>query len=792
MAEIIGPAPEAMSNDQIVKTFSGSLSELTKAATDPTYNFEKTVLLGQARQQWMMVRGFADSMLGMDNNEYGQQYPNLIPFDSSAGQEETGADIRLNPNVSYIAGDMYKFCEVMGSSSPRVKGVADDLRSPEDISAAHIADTNIRDLWTKNKIDRLWKVPAFHLYTTGPCFARTFWNTDAIKYGQSIEPKIEVVTGPDGMPLPQVVGEIPYANGDAEVSFHSVLEVSIPWEAKELRGNFLQLERMVNKWALISKYPGKNGQPGPLDAYRDSNVPDDEMTGASVTAAEAREATSNPSGTAKAKKVNQWRFSEWWIPPHLYESILSEDARTVIKNQFSRGLYIARVGSIVVEIDEREVTEEWAVVSMGRGEKLMERPICADSVQICRAINDLFGMAIETVLRAITQTLIDNLLIDRQAMSTRAATPSELILTSMPVDGDLRNKIYQIPPAHLSDQVLPLLELFRTAMQDITGIRPELSGGGAPSPTYRQAKQAKDQALAQLAPQAQSMRDAAEDVAHNLVVLRSKYGSGTVKAQRKTAYGVESDVVDIADLQASGWHTESDDDFPLTLSDKRDTLYSLLHEFSPEVSQTLSLLDPLNIDQVLGLLQLPGFESAMGEQKTKTLADIDKLLQAAPIPSPPGPPGQPPAPPMPSIPVDLFDDHQLAATIYSRWLVSSVGQKHAGTPGFYNVMSAWSQHHKLAQPPTPPPPPPVKGTVAWSGKLEDFPSLVPEILVGSGLPAPPPPPPAPPVGGPPRPSMAAPPGIGSAAPKPPGAPQANPIPPLPQTAGAPPPPIAVQ
>ncbi len=676
MAEILGSAPEAMSNSDIIKRFNGSLSELTKAATDPTFSFERICMLGQARQQWMMVKGFADTTLGMDTNEYGTQYPNIMPFDYSAGQETTGAEIRLNPSVSYISGDMYKFCAVMGSSSPRVKAVADDLRSPEDIAAAHVADVNIRDLWVKNKIDRLWKIPAFHLYTTGPCFARTYWNTDAVKYGQSIEPQIEIRTGPDGLPVPEVVGEIPYANGDAEVSFHSVLEVSIPWEAKELRGNFLQLERMMNKWALIAKYPGKNGQPGPLDAYRDSNVPDDEMTGASVTAAEAREATSNPSGTAKAKKVNQWRFSEWWIPPHLYESILGEDARTVIKNQFARGMYIARVGSIVVEIDEREVCEEWAVVTMGRGEKLMERAICADSVQITRAINDLFGMAIETVLRAITQTIADNLLLDRQALSsTKDSVPAEVILTAMPVDGDLRDKIFQIPPAHLSDQCIPLLNLFRTAMQDITGIRPELAGGGAPTSTYREAKQRRDQALAQLAPQAQSMRDASEDLARNLVMLRSKYGSGTVKAQRKGAYGVETDVVDMADLQSAGWNAESaDDQFPLTLADRRDTQCSpcFMTASNPRFcpGRLYGILDPMNIEQTQELLSVPGYESAMGEQKTEDPAtDVDKLLQARPdTMPPPGPPGAPPAPPLPSIPADPFDDHQLVATSLSRWM----------------------------------------------------------------------------------------------------------------------------
>jgi hypothetical protein len=764
MAEILGPAPDALGNEDIIKRYDSSLTQLTKSATDPQYDFERQTLINNARYQWMMIRGFQNLQVGFGDNGSGGQMADWVPFDNSAGQEETGADVRLCPPVNFLAGDLFKFMAVMGSSSPRVKAVADDLRNPNDVAAAQCADTNIRDLWIKNKIDRKWKIPAFHLYTTGPCFARGFWNTDPVKYGTSTEPKIEVITGPDGMPFPKVVGSEVYDNGDAELSFHSVLEVSIPWEAKELRGNPLRLERMMNKWSMLAKYPGKDGAPGPLDAYRDSDVPDDQLTGSSVSAAEARQATANPSGTAQTKKTNQWRFVEWWIPPYLYESIISPDARKIIKNQFSRGLYLARVGSITVEINECEVTEEWTVVQVNREEKIMDRPICADNVPLQRAINDLVGMAIETVLRAITQTIMDNQLIDRQAMSTKEAVPAEIILTALPVDGDISKRIYQIPPARLSDQVLPLMNLVRTWGQDISGVRPELSGGGQPTQTFREAKQRKDQALAQLAPQAQSMRDASEDIARILVTLRSKFGSGTVKAQRKGAYGVETDVADMADLQTAGWNAQSDDQFPLTLSDKRDTLYSLLKEFPPEVQTALSLLDPLNIEENLELLQIPGYVSATQEQKQKTLKDIDNLLQGAPIMPPPGPPGAKPGTPQPSIPVDAFDDHVLVTTIMARWLVSPVGQKHAGTPGFFNVVAKWAAHKALATPPVPPPPPPMKGSMAVSLKAEDVPNMIPGLLEAAGIPAAsiqPPTPPAPPPGPPPPPAMAAPHPIGA-------------------------------
>lgn len=734
MAQINGPAEGVYTNEEIIKRFNDALTQTTKAAADPTYDFERQVLIAQARLQWLMFRGQQNVGLGLSQNDYGGTQVDYVPFDYGSGQEETGADVRLCPNMNVLGGDGYKFMAVMGSSSPRVKAIADNLRSPEDIAAAHCADVNIRDLWIANKIDRKWKIPAFHLYVTGPCFIRGFWNTDKVKYGASKEPKLQIIQGPDGLPIPQQIGIQEYANGDAEISFHSVLEVSIPWQAQELAGHPLKLERMMSKWALLAKFPGVDGELGPLDQWRDGQVPDDEITGASVSAAEAKVAVTVPSSTAQGKRSNEWRFTEWWIPPHLFESIISPEARRVIKNQFQNGIYIARVGSITVELREVRVTDEWTVATVNRGETIMDRPICADNVPIQRAVNDLSGMALETILRAITQTIMDSQLIDRQAMSTKEAVPAEIILTALPVDGDISKRIYQIPPAHLSDQAIPLLDKFRALGQDISGIRPELSGGGAPTSTYREARQRKDQALGQLAPQSQSMRDAAADLARILVNLRCQYGTGTVTSTKRSAYGMVTDVADMEDLSECGWHPEADDEFPLTSSDRRDALFSILKEFSPDVQQALSVLDPLNIEETLELIQIPGFQSATADQKQKTLADIDKLLQQQPIPGAPGPDGQP-GPPQPSISPDMFDDHQLVSMIVARWLVGPVGQKQAGTPGFLNVVAFWNAHFQLAQPPQPPPPPPVKGSMAISLKAEDVPSLIPGLLEAAGIPA---------------------------------------------------------
>jgi hypothetical protein len=755
---IVGPAPEAMSNEQIIAKFDSAITQVTKAAEDPQHAADRQIQITQARQRWQFYLGNHFSIPADSIGAYGNEIVDYAPFDYTSQQQQGGPQIKLCPPVNVLGGDCYKYMAVMGANAPRVKGVADDPQDGDSMHAGNVADINIRDLWVKQKIDRKWRYLAFHQFVTGPAFIRTFWNTDARKYGSSVEPKIEV-TEESGVPVPKVGGQETYENGDAEISIHSIIDCDVPYQCSELdKCSRFRFENMVSKWTLLARYKGNGDQPGPLEKYRDAEVPDSDFSAADSTANEARGAVHNPSATGTTKKVNHWRLHEYWIEPDQYEAA-PEDARTVLQAQFPDGLYVAKVGDICVEIDNRKVTEEWVVCRVGRADVINERPISADALPLNRAIDDLVGLSIETVLRAITITFADSQLVDRHAMNSNPAVPAEFKLTQMPVDGNLPAHFYQVPPTRLSDQVRPLIEYLRQLMQDITGIRPELSGGGPPAQTFREAKQRKDQALQQLGPQAQQMQDAAASVAENLVKLRAKYGSGTVKAQNPSAYGSKTDIADIAELKDSGWHAEADDNFPMTLADRRDAVWSMLKEFPPEVQQALSILDPMNISIICELLQIAGFESAVQEQKEKTLADIKLILS-----------GQ-------QLQTDPYDNAALVDGLLMKWLVANQKEKNSNPAGFQAVETFQQEYHKLAQPPAPPPVPAVKPSVALSLKLEDAPNLIAPILEAAGInvPQPPPEPAAPP-----------PPDMASPAPIPPGAP-AVPIPPLtPPPHGGPP------
>lgn len=770
--EIVGPADPVITNEEIIAKYDSDISAMLKACADPQFDMERQIQINAARQNWMMIKGNHFTAPDIVDSQYGEVTDFVSIFGGDDGNTP-GADVRLCPPINKIGGDCWKFVAVMGQNAPKVKAFADDPASVESIDAAHAADVNIRDLWRKNKIDRRWKALPFHQFVTGPAFLRGVWNTDARKYGQTSEPNIEIQTGPDGLPHPVEVGEpLIYANGDAELKIYSIIEVSTPFESEEL-GDWLHCEVMMSKWALLSRYPGRDGKPGPLDEWRDGDVPDSDMQTSSAVASEARDATANPSGIGRPKKPGYWRFNEHWIDPYLFEAAPSKTFREALKRQFPKGLYVARVGSKTVDLDNVGILENWGVCKVGRGHRINERPIMADAVPITRAMDDLIGMALETVLRAITKTIMDTQLMDRETARKNDATPSEIIFTALPVDGDINKRIAQIPPARLGDQVLPLYDRLGAAMDNNTGIKPELTGGGQAAPTFRQEKQRKDQALMQLAPSADEARYAAEQAAEVLVKLRSKYGTGTVKAQRPGAYGSETDIADMADLKDDGWHAESDDNFPMSNSDRRDSLFSMLKEFPPEVQQSLSILDSINIEETIELLQIPGYESVMAEQKEKTLSDIQALLLEQPLPGQPGPDGKP-GPDQPSMPPDSYDNHQIVAHLMAIWLISKTGRKASvsNPNGFKNVVARQSAEMLAAQPPQPPPPPPVKPSVALSLKLEDQPNLIGPVMEASGIHMP-----QPPVIQPPNsPDMAAPQPVVPDT-------QANPIAPLPPLKG---------
>src|SRR3954471_17398395 len=171
--QVIGRAEgsDALTNDEIIRQYDSEITRIIQAAADPAFEFERQVLIVQARLNWQFVKNEHFTVSGAQVTPFGNttDYSYFDPgLDSFS--EQGGPDVRLAPPINCLGADLYKFMGVMAANAPRVKGVADDIHDPESMHSAFCADVNIRDLWWKQKIDRKWKSLAFHQYTTGPAY----------------------------------------------------------------------------------------------------------------------------------------------------------------------------------------------------------------------------------------------------------------------------------------------------------------------------------------------------------------------------------------------------------------------------------------------------------------------------------------------------------------------------------------------------------------------------------------------------------------------------------------------
>jgi len=679
---------------ELIAYLGADLDTLVSSVINDEYASERRIAVNRAKRNWRFVKG--DHFLAPAWVDDGAEaYADYISVDGST--EENGAKQKFCYPVNLVAGDCWKFVAVTGQSAPNVKCEADDLDSQDSIDASKKADISVIDLRAKWQADEIQPDLSFHQYVTGPSFGYTRYVTNGRKYGVTKVPKMELVPQmqPDGLiaMIPEQVGEESYENGDVELSHCNILQVEVPFGKKRMEDcKWLRYRYLEDKYTLLGLYRNRlkehrhdDGRGGRADANTNAGV-------------EAQEATALPSGSGNAHKKSHWLFDQTFLDYEVFEGVEDEGKRKLLQEHFPNGLHATKVNDIWVNLEDENKNDGWAVCKVGRGEYIMENPIIHDAIPFQKATNDMWGLAVETILRAIPKTIVDQAILSRRAAGENDPTPNEILFTIGNHNGDISKGIAALPMARFSDQLVPFLNLSRLTMQDVTGIRPELAGGGQPTSTYREAKQRKDQAMMTLAPCSNAHNRFWEKVYENGTRLRAKYGSGEIKVQQDTGFGVSSDTVDQSELTEGLWHCEADEGIALSFTERADRLLGLLKEFPPEVMQSLALTDIINISELLHLLQLAGFKSPMEDAYKKAVRIIGRCAREEPVQDIDMMTGQPVM--LPSIPIDdIEEDPAFFLNVAQRWMNSDEGDKVKlkAPAGYENVKARARQARQMAQ-----------------------------------------------------------------------------------------------
>lgn len=716
-----------MPQEEFLRAVESSAKEILRLTEGETES-ERQLQINKARrneQFWKQNHFVAPAWSTDGTAEY-------TPIQFAYPDSEKSGQIKFCYPFNMYRGLGLKWRAVASNAAPSIKIESDDPEDKAKVQAARDAQVIASDLGRKWDLKELQRELAEEQYVTGPVFGLTEFVADGDKYGWVKEPQYSEPT-PDN-PVPAVTGFTDYPNGDVELNLYNCLYVTIEFPARNLKqSGYLKLRYMEDSAKLLSIYRDRLPEDNPAGAENNAG------TGADTMAAEAIDAEASPLSVGRPIKKGQWPYTRLWIRPYKYHLISDKALREQARTLYPDGACFVWVGDNLVEIKHQRIDELWSVCKPGTGKRILSDPVCQDGIPFQKALNDFFNLAIETVLRAIPKTIVDQSLLDRKATQDAEALPAEVIFTKIAYGQDISKLIAKLPVAEFSQQLMPLAESLTGMMQDVLGIRPELWGGGAPTQTFAEAKQRKDQARGVLQPVYEETLRFWERALENGIRQKIKYGSGSVRSADKPQFGAESRTVDVETISATGWHAEAENGFPQTWDEEAGMLRELLSVkdgLSPQMQEAIGINRPSNIPRIHQLLGLRGLKAPMEDLIHKVEDTIERLLGEAPIQDVDPNTGQPSEKPAPSIPPDEFEDanvHDIIADLVREflWRRGAV-EKERNRPGYDNVV-AWGEAH-AAMVPSQQAQPEFKKTLSVTTNLERLsPQMQESVLVDAGI-----------------------------------------------------------
>jgi hypothetical protein len=261
----------------------------------------------------------------------------------------------------------------------------------------------------------------------------------------------------------------------------------------------------------------------------------------------------------------------------------------------------------------------------------------------------------------------------------------------MPVQAQM----YQTDPAPVSPQLVAHREeLMGPVAQFLTGLFPALFGGGAiGNDTAAGYAMQRDQAMGRIGLLWRNMKFFHAGIMELAVKCFVESRTGDVEmASLKQLGDVDWKVIHLDELQGHFFaYPETNEDFPMSWTQKRNTVESMLQSPLANLFNTPANQEALS--HVMGPLglQFPGADA-----RTHQFREISDLMQSAPV-TVPGPDGVTPANTVPTIQVDeLLDDHATHMQAVQEWSESAAGRaaRVENPQGYLNVRLHFQQHQQ--------------------------------------------------------------------------------------------------
>jgi len=648
--------------------------------------------------------------------------------------------------VNIYKGDVRKFVAVLGQKAPTVNAEAASALNDDHISRANTADNIIRHLY------HAWDVPkkqleiAYNLAVKSTAFVYTPWVVSKERYGTTTIPKFEDVE-PTVIPAvnicydcsaeyegevectkcgsmnteelspsetvdnePEQIGEETFENGSVECHVLSGLEVSTPFDVKCVAETpWLMYEREHNKASVLAAFPEHAeviNAAGTMDRYAGTSY-------RAASGSYSKVYLSHDRTNMVSVRLVWIRPSQYnWLPKELkagtkdIEQGGDELAIAALHRMYPSGAKITIIGDTVIRCEDENLDDVWAEIPPESSSTMWPKPYMDDMIDCQNRVNDLYEIVQESMERSLPITIADPKILRPDKVKKLQGTYGNIVWSEPSALGDYSKHFYQFRTTEVRPEMLEIGNVVHHAYREVTGILPEIFGGGTKHQTFGEAQMDKNQALMALGVPWYFMRRGWEKAFYNGVrqVAKNSVGGKFYIEQSKDYYGEGIELPsNINELLLGGWKVSSDESMPLTTDQVRVWMESLLQS-APEVAMRLGMFHPENLPRMNDIMGIAGGWVIPEDRDRRAVMDaINKLKLESAITQ---------EDEMGNImeqssePFDPFlYDPVFAAQVIKTWLTSEEGNqlREENPAAWQNVYLYGQQAYSMSLPPAPEP-----------------------------------------------------------------------------------------
>lgn len=394
-----------------------------------------------------------------------------------------------------------------------------------------------------------------------------------------------------------------------------------------------------------------------------------------------------------------------WLRPAAFNILNSVEDIDYLKSKFPNGAKCVFINDIYAESCNESLDDAWTLTYNPLSDYIHFDPLGLLLVSIQEITNDLVSLTLQTIEHGIGQTFADPAVLNFNAYRQMESTPGGVYEATPKSGKSISDAFHEVKTAVLSPEVMPFASNIQNLAQLVSGALPSLFGGALEgSETASQYSMSRAQALQRLQNVWKMFTSWWKQIfgkAIPMYIEIAREQGDEHDVQRDKSGNFINVFINRAELEGKigKIELEANENLPLTWSQQKDILMTLLQSNNAEILQVLG--SPENLPIIREHIGLTDFFVPGEDDVQKQYDEIKLLLNSTPIPT-----GDMMNPFAPSVEIDpIFDNNGIEFEIVRKWVISDAGRlaKINNPDGYKNVMLHGIAHKQALMPPPLPP-----------------------------------------------------------------------------------------